>query len=138
MLLLAWRNLVRQPLRFLLTVIGIGFAVFLMTFQGSLLAGFVRSASKIIDTTDGDIWVAARGVGFFDFPNTIPAPDAAQAYGIAGVAEVRKVIAGLTFWQRPSGSRKTIVVVGAEAGSSRDLPIAGPRGAPRRSRHRRY
>jgi putative ABC transport system permease protein len=124
MLLLAWRNLVRQPLRFLLTVVGIGFAVFLMTFQGSLLAGFLRSASRVIDSTDADIWVAARGVGFFDFPNTIPAPAAAEAYGIAGVAEVRKVIAGLTFWQRPSGSRKTIVVVGTEPGLSGALPIA--------------
>src|SRR5215467_4263527 len=124
MLLLAWRNLVRQPLRFLLTVVGIGFAVFLMTFQGSLLAGFLRSASKVIDSTDADIWIAARGVGFFDFPNTIPASAAAAAYGVAGVAEVRKVVAGLTFWQRPSGSRKTIVVVGAERGLTGGLPIA--------------
>jgi putative ABC transport system permease protein len=124
MLRLAWRNLVRQPLRFLLTVVGIGFAVFLMTFQGSLLAGFLRSASRVIDSTDADIWIAARGVGFFDFPNTIPEPAAARAYGVAGVTEVRKVIAGLAFWQRPSGSRKTIVVVGVEGESAAPGEVA--------------
>jgi len=130
MLLLAWRNLVRQPLRFLLTLVGIGFAVFLMMFQGSLLAGFLRAASKIIDTADADIWIAARGVGFFDFPNTIPAPAAAEAYGVPGVAEVRKAVVGLTFWKRPAGSRKTIVVVGAEAGMTDRLPTAGAAAPP--------
>jgi putative ABC transport system permease protein len=129
MLLLAWRNLIRQPLRFLLTVVGIGFAVFLMMFQGSLLAGFLRAASKVIDTADADIWIAARGVGFFDFPNTIPAHAASEASGVPDVAEVRKVIVGLTFWQRPSGSRKTIVLVGAERGLTPNLPSA-PEDAP--------
>jgi putative ABC transport system permease protein len=129
MLLLAWRNLIRQPLRFALTVLGIGFAVFLMMFQGSLLAGFLRAASKVIDAADADIWIAARGVGFFDFPNTIPATAAGEANGVPDVAEVRKAIVGLTFWQRPSGSRKTIVLVGAERGLTRRLPAA-PEDAP--------
>jgi putative ABC transport system permease protein len=130
MLLLAWRNLIRQPLRFLLTVVGIGFAVFLMMFQGSLLAGFLRAASKVIDTADADIWIAARGVGFFDFPNPIPAPTASEASGVPDVAEVRKAIVGLTFWQRPSGSRKTIVLVGAEPGLTGKLPMASEDSPP--------
>jgi putative ABC transport system permease protein len=34
--------------------------------------------------------------------------------GIAGVSTVQEVAAGLAFWQRPNGTRKTIVVVGTE------------------------
>ena len=69
---LAWRNLSHDRLRFLVTVIGIAFAVFLMVFQGSLLTGFIRTASKGIDLTDGDIWISARGVDCFEFATPIP------------------------------------------------------------------
>jgi hypothetical protein len=44
------------------TVAGIGFAAFFMIFQGSLLAGFLRAASKVVESGDADLWIAARGV----------------------------------------------------------------------------
>ncbi len=40
---LAWRNLSHDRARFVVTILGIAFALFLMTFQGSLLAGFLRA-----------------------------------------------------------------------------------------------
>lgn len=44
-MILAWRNLSHDRLRFFVTIIGIAFAVFLMIFQGSLLTGFIRASS---------------------------------------------------------------------------------------------
>jgi len=82
---LAWRNLSHDRTRFVVTILGIGFALFLMTFQGSLLAGFLRAASSVIDATDADLWITARGVPCFDFATPLPDRFGAVALGVAGV-----------------------------------------------------
>ena len=64
---LAWQNIIHDRLRFSVTVLGVCFAVFLMIFQGSLLVGFLRAASRLIDASDADIWITARGVQAFEF-----------------------------------------------------------------------
>ena len=48
MFALAGRNLTHDRTRFTVTVFGIAFAVFLMTFQAGLLVGFTRAASRVI------------------------------------------------------------------------------------------
>ena len=42
---LAWRNLLNSRIRLAVTVVGVAFAVYLMVFQGSLLAGFVTEGT---------------------------------------------------------------------------------------------
>ena len=64
---LALANLLHDRMRMLVTTLGIAFAVFLMIFQGSLLCGFLRAATKLINATDSDLWITARGVACFDF-----------------------------------------------------------------------
>lgn len=46
---------------------------FLMVFQGSLLAGFLRSASRLVDSIDASLWVTAHGARSFDFATPLPA-----------------------------------------------------------------
>ena len=120
---LAWRNLSYDRLRFAVTVIGIVFAVFLMIFQGSLLAGFVRAASRMIDASDADIWIVARGVPCFEYAALLPDRFHSLARGVAGVAEVNRVITGVGTWQAPSGAKQLVVLVGAEPGAGRDFPL---------------
>ena len=59
---LAWRNLSHDRMRFVVTIIGIAFATFLMVFQGSLFTGFVRASSKVIEAADAGLWIVPRGV----------------------------------------------------------------------------
>lgn len=120
---LAWRNLSYDRLRFAVTVIGIVFAVFLMIFQGSLLAGFVRAASRMIDASDADIWIAARGVPCFEFSAMLPDRFRELARGVEGVAEVSRVAAGLSSWQAPSGAQQLVTLVGAEVGAGSRFPL---------------
>lgn len=117
---LAFRNIVHDRLRFALTISGIAFSAFLMMFQGSLLAGFERAASRVIDSVDANIWVMARGVQAFDFAPPLAADYSAVVRGVAGVRSVEKIATGFAFWQRPNGTRKTVVVIGSE----RALPSA--------------
>jgi putative ABC transport system permease protein len=125
---LAWRNLSHDRLRFAVTVIGIVFAVFLMVFQGSLLVGFVNAASRLIDASDADIWIVARGVPCFEHPALLPDRFRNLAQGVAGVVEVSRVIAGTRSWQAPSGVQQSVVVVGAEAAAGRNFPLPRLRG----------
>jgi putative ABC transport system permease protein len=126
---LAWRNLSHDRLRFLVTVVGIAFAVFLMVFQGSLLAGFIRSASKGIDLTDGDIWICARGVDCLEFATPLPTRFRDIAMGVPGVSRVYRMAVGFTVLQKPTGAQQMVLLVGAEDGVGGSFPIPHQNGA---------
>ena len=125
---LAWRNLSHDRLRFLVTVAGIAFATFLMIFQGSLLYGFVCAASKVIDASDADIWITARGVTCFDFAAPLPSRFRDLAMGVDSVKDVKRMVTGFTVWQRPSGDRQTILLISADAGVGEKFPVPLLRG----------
>ena len=120
---LAWRNLSHDRLRFAVTIAGVAFAVFLMVFQGSLLAGFVRVSSSVIDATDADLWITARGVPCFDFPAPLPSRFRELSMKVRGVNSVERVAAGITSWQKPSGVKQTIIIVGADPGVGSAFPL---------------
>ncbi len=112
---LAIRNIAHDRTRFLLTVAGIAFSAFLMVFQGSLLCGFERASSRVIDSVDADLWVMAHGVQAFDFAPPLPSDYYGKIRGVPGVRSVRRMASGFAFWQRPNGSRKTVIVIGGDA-----------------------
>ena len=117
MLKFAWRNLIHDRLRFAVTVVGIAFATFLMIFQGSLLAGFMSASSRIIDLSYADIWVTARGTPCFDFAAPLPERFRDLSLGIAGVRDVHRIASSFALWQKPSGERQTVLIIGADPGS---------------------
>ena len=94
---LAFRNILHDRLRFLLGIGGIAFSAFLMIFQGSLLAGFERAASRVIDSVDADIWIMPRGVQALDFAPPLRAGYWGVVKGVTGVGSVQEVAAGLAF-----------------------------------------
>jgi putative ABC transport system permease protein len=120
---LAWRNLVHDRIRFLVTIAGIAFAVFLMIFQGSLLTGFLRAASKAIDLTDAQVWIAARGVDCFEFPTPLPSRFKEMSMGVTGVESVYRITTGLAVWRKPSGREQLVQLVGADPGIGSRFPL---------------
>src|SRR5262245_21023840 len=119
---LAYRNLLHDRTRFAVTVVGIAFAVFLMIFQGSLLAGFLSAASEVVDATDADLWITARGVPCLDLPAPLPERFRALAEGVPGVAAVHRLATSFGTWQKPDGVRRTVIIVGADAGVGPRFP----------------
>jgi putative ABC transport system permease protein len=122
---LALANLLHDRTRLAVTVAGIAFSTFLMIFQGSLLMGFLRASSRVIQSVDADLWIASHGANSFDFATPLPANTRWMARGVVGVASVGQIVTGLGFWQRPDGSRQTVSVVGADREMGGDYPI-GP------------
>jgi putative ABC transport system permease protein len=122
-MLLAWFNIAHDRLRYTVTVLGIMCAVFLMVFQGSILLGFLRAASKIIDSTDADIWVVGRGVPCFEFPVPIERRLVEIARGIPGVAETSRISTGQIQIRKADGVRQQVVLVGADSQVGPKFPL---------------
>jgi len=110
-------------MRFAVTVIGITFAVFLMVFQGSLLAGFMRAAERPIKASDAHLWVTARGVQCFEYSTPIPNRFRDLAFSCPDVESVQRVAGAFTQWKGPSGTAQAVYLVGAEAGMGGDFPV---------------
>ena len=111
---LAWKNILHDRVRFATTVLGIAFAVFLMVFQGSLLVGFLQAASKLVDTTDSDLWITARGVSCFDFAAPLPKRFREIANGIPGVQSSSRIVTAFAEYRTPAGRHEKVALVGAD------------------------
>lgn len=120
---LAWRNLIHDRLRFLVTVAGIAFAVFLMIFQSSLFTGFLRAASLGVEATDAEIWIVSRGTNSFEFPGPLPERFRDLALGVPGVIAVHRIVVGFAYWQQASGRLQSVLLIGAEPGVGGRFPI---------------
>src|SRR5579872_228739 len=111
---LAWLNIACDRTRFVVTVLGIAAAVFLMVFQGSTLIGFLHAASKIIDSTDADIWITARGVSCFEFPALIERRFVDLAHSVSGVENASPLCTRLVQFRKPDGSSQAVALIGAD------------------------
>ena len=79
--LLGWRNLAHERLRLIVTVVGIVFAVLLMSLLLSLLLGFATTTAGLIDHANADLWICARGTRNVDQAVEIPARWRYKAFG---------------------------------------------------------
>ncbi len=105
---LAWQNIIHDRSRFSVTVLGVSFALFLMVFQGSLLVGFLRAASRLIDASDSDIWITARGVQAFEFGTTLESRVREMAAGVPGVMETDRVCMAFAVYRTPKGKQQVV------------------------------
>jgi putative ABC transport system permease protein len=120
---LAWLNITHDRMRFAVTVLGITCAVFLMIFQGSMLLGFLRAASKIVDSTDADIWITGRGVRCFEFAVPIERRFADLAQGVRGVSSTSRMCTSLVQFRKTDGSQQEVALIGADPDSGPLLPL---------------
>lgn len=120
---LAWQNILHDRARFLTTVLGVSFAAFLMVFQCSLLAGFLRAASRFIDATEFDIWITARGVEAFEFGATLPARVQDLASGVPGVTETGRACMAFATYRKPNGKQQVVALVGADPNLGKRFPV---------------
>lgn len=126
---LAWNNMIHERLRFGVAVLGIAFAVFLMIFQGSLLNSFLDASSRVIEATDADIWITARGVSCFDFAAPLPDRFAKIARGVPGVAKTNRLISNFARFHSPTGHNQFVLLIGVEADADRSLSLPMSRGS---------
>jgi putative ABC transport system permease protein len=111
---LAWRNITHDRVRLVIAVVGVAFAVLLMTLQLGLLVGFALTSSSLVDRAKADLWVVPRGAKDVDQAGVMLERQKFAALGVPGVASVDSLIVSFAPLKRPDGGTESIVVVGVE------------------------
>jgi putative ABC transport system permease protein len=109
---LAWRNLVHDRARFVVTLVGIVFSVVLMAVQSGLLLGFAGTAEALVTHAGADFWVMSRGTSNVDQSVIMFDRRRFKALEIPGVAAVDKYLVHFADWRRPDGRSEIIIVIG--------------------------
>ncbi|MBM3556855.1 MAG: FtsX-like permease family protein [Alphaproteobacteria bacterium] len=111
-LLIAWRNLAHDRVRFFVTQVGIVFSVVLMGMQLGLLLSFVRTTASLVDHAGADIWITAAGAKTVDIATPIQERWRWQAQAVPGVAKAEAISVDFAIWKRPDGVRESVILVG--------------------------
>ena len=119
---LAWRNLLHDRVRLVVTLVGIVFSVVLTAIQLGLFFGFVRATSDVIDHSGADLWITSRDIT--NLENGVPFGEMKyyQAKGVAGVGEAQKHVTGFGQWKKPNGAEEGILLIGAPPDGSMGRP----------------
>jgi putative ABC transport system permease protein len=119
---LAWRNLVHDKVRLLVTVTGVVFAVVLIVVQFGLFLGFATTTSSLIDRSRADLWMTSARVPYIEQGVAFSERKLSTVLATPGVAHATKYIARFSQWQRPDGGQESVQVVGFDP----DQPLGGP------------
>jgi putative ABC transport system permease protein len=112
---LAWLQLRRQKMRFLVAVAGVAFAVILMFMQLGFMDALFRSAVNVHRRLAGDLVMTDPRYTAIVRPSEFPARRVEQARAFPGVVAVAPIQAGVARWRNPdSASLREIFVLGAD------------------------
>lgn len=112
--IIALKNLLHDPARFLATAAGIGLSFVLVTVQLGLLAGFDRTISALIDHANADLWIVPVGTAAFDDPAQLESTQRYAAATVEGVRRVTPMLVGFAEWRKPAGGSTSVIVVGSD------------------------
>jgi putative ABC transport system permease protein len=113
---LASRNLFHDRLRFVATIVGIGFSIVLVTVQMGLYVGFGRMVTTMIDHSSADLWIMPLGTKCFEDPSLLDDRQRFRTLAVNGVTEVAPLVIGFAQWRLPGGTTTPVFIVGSELG----------------------
>ncbi len=120
--LLAWRNLTHDRSRFVVTLVGIIFAVVLIAMQIGLFLGFSDSTTNVILNTRADFWAVAKGSQNFEVTLPISERELYLARSVPGVAQAEGLVVQFANWKKPGGGDESVLVLGSDLNTG----LAGP------------
>lgn len=120
--LLAWRNLSHDRARFVVTLVGVLFAVLLMSVELGLLLGFARTTSGLVDHTQADLWITPAGTTNVDIAGRLDERRRFEALAVPGVAQVDMLMAQFAFWRKPDGGTESVSMIGFNLASGQGKP----------------
>jgi len=131
MVSIARKNLVFDKLRFAIAIVGIVFAVVLITVQAGMFLRFLTNASILIDHIDADLWVTSKNLKNYDFGRPFDRRKYYQVLSVSGVEWAEEFLLGFSFWKRPDGGQESVEIVGYDprslVGGPWDVVAGDPR-----------
>lgn len=109
---LAWKTLLHERARLIMTVAGIAFSTVLLMTQVGIYLGMVGNATAVIRNTDADIWVAPKSIRNFDFANPVPEERTNRVRSMPGVLWVENLIVTWGLLKLPNGGQEQVQIIG--------------------------
>ncbi len=110
---LGWMQLKKEKLRFLVALVGVGFAVVLILMQLGFRDAMFDSAVRYHDRLRFDVALVSTELSFIVFPRQFPDRRLYQALAVPGVRSVSPIYLGLAVWKNPyTFETRQIYVVG--------------------------
>lgn len=103
-------------------LLGIIFAVVLVTFQVGLLSSFLQNASAVVDRSGAPIWITAPNVANFEFAGIIRESLYYQAQAVEGVGKVERLIMTFVRFRKPDGAYEGAQLLGIDFENGTKLP----------------
>jgi putative ABC transport system permease protein len=119
---LARKILLHDKTRFVVTVMGVAFAVALVFVQVGLFEGLLSNASITIERADADLWVSDRNAPNVDLTSAFPETYVQRVRSVPGVARADNLIVWFVRVALPTGASEDAVVYGLEDCSRWRLP----------------
>jgi putative ABC transport system permease protein len=119
---LAWRNLVHDKVRALVTVTGVVFSVVLIVVQFGLFLGFATTTSGLVDRSRADLWITSARVPYIEVGVPFSERKLSTVLATPGVGSATKYIARFSQWQRRDGRQESVQIVGFDP----DQSMGGP------------
>lgn len=123
MISIGWRNLKRDPLRTAVAILGVVFAVVLVTVEVGMLLGLVRNASLLIDQSRADLWVSTVDVQTFDFATPMEQRKRYKIEAIPGVERVEEFNVSYSVWKLPSGGNANCQIIALDEQGQLAAPL---------------
>ncbi len=110
---LAWLQLRREPIRLLIALAGIGFAVILMFIQFGFQDALFDSSVRLHRNLQGDIFIISPQSTALIAMKTFSQRRLYQALGQEGVEGISPIYLGLALWKNPENrNTRSILVIG--------------------------
>jgi putative ABC transport system permease protein len=106
------------------SLLGVALATTLAFVQIGLYRGFQANSSTLIQHVGGDFWLIPTGIDVLDNAQAMSPGPRNLLLSHPCVADVRGVIYGWAFIQKPSGTRTTALIVAVEPRTRREVPWA--------------
>jgi len=111
---LAIRNLFHDRARFLVTLVGILFAVLLVAVQLGMFFGARQMITAMIEHAKGDIWISAYGAESIEQGLLLSGRERFAALSVPGVQKVTPLLVSFAEWRKPDSGTTHVVVVGSD------------------------
>jgi putative ABC transport system permease protein len=108
--------------RFAIALVGVTFAVILISSQAGIFLAMMESSATIIQHADADIWVTSQNSRNFDWSQPFPERKLNEVLRVNGVASAEKLMLGWASIKTPGGGAEQVEVLGYNP----DTGIGGP------------
>lgn len=111
---LAKRNLLHEPGRLAVTLVGIAFSVALIAVQVGLFLGFERMVSVVIDHLHADIIIMPKATENFDDVSVLSGEERYRALSVQGIERIERLVVTGAEWRKPDGGSRSVMLLGSD------------------------